>query len=109
MNEKTRKLLLEGAKSFREEDFDRAEECFKKALEIEPENALIHNNYATLLKMIERYDQAEKHYKAALDIEPENVQIQKNYGSLLKAKIVAGKSEEVKSDPQQSDKDSKKQ
>lgn len=104
MNEKTRELLLEGVKSFKERRFDRAEECFKRVLEIEPENALVHNNYATLLKKTERYDQAEKHYKTALEIEPENVQIQKNYGNLLKAKIAVGKSEEVKSDPQQSNK-----
>ncbi|MEE9474567.1 MAG: tetratricopeptide repeat protein [Candidatus Hydrothermarchaeaceae archaeon] len=97
MNEKTKELLLEGAKFFKEKNFGGAEQCFKKALEVEPENALIHNNYATLLKKMEQYDLAEKHYRTALEIEPGNVQIQKNYGSLLKAKIAAAKSEEAKS------------
>ena len=97
MNEKTKELLLEGAKFFKEEKFEGAEQCFKKALEVEPENALIHNNYATLLKKMEQYDRAEKHYRTALEIEPGNVQIQKNYGSLLKAKVAAAKSEEAKS------------
>lgn len=93
MNEKTKELLLEGAKFFKEKNFEGAEQCFKKALEVEPENALIHNNYATLLKKMEQYDRAEKHYRTALEIEPGNVQIQKNYGSLLKAKIAAAKGE----------------
>lgn len=96
MNERTKELMSGGVKSFKEGDLDSAEECFREALKIEPKNALIHNNYAMLLKKMEQYDQAEKHYKTALEIEPENVKIQKNYGSLLKVKLAVNKSEEVK-------------
>ncbi len=98
MNEKTKELLSEGVKYFREGKFDSAEQCFKEALEIEPKNALVHNNYALMLKRMEQCDRAEKHYKAALEIEPMNTQIQKNYGSLLKAKAktAASKGKEVK-------------
>jgi Flp pilus assembly protein TadD len=99
MNERTKELLSEGVKSFREGDFESAEQSFKQALELEPENALIHNNYAMMLKRTERYDQAEKHFRTALDLEPENVQIQKNYGNLLKAKNAADKSEENNQSP----------
>lgn len=95
MNEKAKELLSEGVKYFRAGEFDSAEHCFRGALEIEPKNALVHNNYALMLKRMEQYDRAEKHYKAALEIEPVNTQIQKNYGSLLKARIGAGAREEV--------------
>lgn len=99
MDGRTKELLSEGVKSFREGDFESAEQSFKQALELEPENALIHNNYAMLLKKMERYDTSEKHFKTALEFEPQNVQIQKNYGNLLKAKNAADKSEENNQSP----------
>lgn len=91
MDDRTKELLSTGVKSFKEGDFKSAEESFKQALDMEPENALIHNNYAMLLKRMERLKDAELHFRAALELDPRNVQIQKNYGNLLKDKKAEGK------------------
>lgn len=99
MTENVNELLSKGIKSFKEGKFETAEKFFKSAVKIEPKSALVHNNYAMLLKRMEQYENAEKHYKAALLIDPKNVQIQKNYGNLLKKKIELKKNKEEKSSP----------
>lgn len=96
MNDKAKELLSLGVRSFREGDFESAEESFLQALETEPESEVIHNNYAMLLKKMERLDDAEKHFRAALELDPQNTQIIKNYGKLLKERKAAKIEEEEK-------------
>lgn len=93
MDEKVKEILSLAVESFQREDFESAEKSFLEALEIEPENALIRNNYAMLLKKTKRFVEAEENFKRALFLEPSNVQIQKNYGNLLKARNSALKEE----------------
>lgn len=94
MDDKTKELLSLGVKLFKEGDFKSAEESFKQALDLEPENALIHNNYAMLLKRMDRLKDAELHFRTALELDPQNTRIHKNYGNLLKDKNNAEKQEE---------------
>jgi len=94
MDDRTKELLSLGARSFKEGDFKSAEDSFRQALEADPQSALIHNNYAMLLKRMERIDDAEFHFKTALELDPQNTQIMKNYGKLLKEKNNAKKEEE---------------
>jgi Tfp pilus assembly protein PilF len=94
MEDRTKELLSLGIKSFKEGNFKSAEDFFRQALEADPESALIHNNYAMLLKRMERLDDAEVHFRAALELDPQNTQIHKNYGNLLKDKNNAEKEEE---------------
>jgi Tfp pilus assembly protein PilF len=96
MDDKTKELLSLGVKLFKEGDFESAEDSFKQALDLEPENALIHNNYAMLLKKVERLDDAELHFRTALELDPQNTKIHKNFGKLLKAKNSAIKEKEKK-------------
>jgi tetratricopeptide (TPR) repeat protein len=57
-------------------NYNQAEKYYKKALELEPDNANINNNYALFLKDIHKNDdQAEKHYKKALELKPDNAEI----------------------------------
>jgi Flp pilus assembly protein TadD len=66
------------------ENYDQAEAYYKKALELEPDNANINNNYALFLKDIHKNDdQAEKHYKKALELKPDNAEINSNYAQFL--------------------------
>jgi Tfp pilus assembly protein PilF len=51
---------------------DQAEKHYKKALELEPNNAAANGNYALFLEVIRKnYDQAEAYYKKALELEPD--------------------------------------
>ncbi len=65
-------------------DHDKAEELYKIALEIEPENTVILSNYATYLKDIRKdYDKAEELYKKAIEIDTEDVSIIGKYANFL--------------------------
>ncbi|KYK36599.1 MAG: hypothetical protein AYK18_02580 [Theionarchaea archaeon DG-70] len=63
--------------------FEEAEDHYKKALDINPEDADAHYNYAILLKEINRFEEAEDHYKKALEINPEDADAHYNYAILL--------------------------
>jgi Tfp pilus assembly protein PilF len=46
---------------------------YKKSLELEPDNAIVNNNYALFLTNIRKnHDQAEAYYKKFLELEPDN-------------------------------------
>jgi len=60
-----------------------SEEHYKKALEIDPNNADAHNNYAILLIDLDRKNEAEEHYKKALEIKPDYGDAHYNYANLL--------------------------
>jgi tetratricopeptide (TPR) repeat protein len=58
--------------------------AYEKALEINPQDAKAHNNYANLL--IGHFDNkegAKEHYEKALEINPQYVNAHNNYASLL--------------------------
>jgi adenylate cyclase len=50
-------------------DFKNAESAFKKALEINPNNAEVHSQYGLLLGLVGRHDIALKHTNLALDLD----------------------------------------
>ncbi len=65
-------------------DSDEAEKYYKKALELEPEDADINCNYANFLQDVRKdNDGAEKYYKKALELKPEDADINGNYAVFL--------------------------
>jgi Tfp pilus assembly protein PilF len=68
-------------------DYDKADEMHRKALEIEPDNTIYIENYAIFLKNIRKdYDKADEMYRKALEIEPNNNDYFGNYAGFLLAK-----------------------
>ncbi|HUB98186.1 MAG TPA: tetratricopeptide repeat protein [Solirubrobacterales bacterium] len=66
-------------------DYDRAEEYYERALEIEPENPINLGNYAIFLQGIRKdYDRAGEYYERALEIDPEKPTNLGNYAFFLK-------------------------
>ena len=66
-----------------QEDSDEQEEICRKSLEINPNDALAHYNYAILLDNLDRETEAEEHYKKALEINPNDTDAHVNYAILL--------------------------
>jgi serine/threonine protein kinase/tetratricopeptide (TPR) repeat protein len=56
--------------SLREEDWERAFEAYKKAIELNPDLSPAHHNMARRLMMFERFDEAVEHYKERIRLEP---------------------------------------
>src|SRR5215211_6870376 len=52
---------------------------FKRATEIEPENAMAHNNLAVAYEAVGDFDAAAREYREALRLDRSNQYIQKNY------------------------------
>jgi Tfp pilus assembly protein PilF len=102
MDERIKELLSGGVKSFREGDFESAEQSFKQAIDLEPQSAVIPNNYAMLLKKMEQFEDAENHFRVALELDPKNVQIHKNYGNPLKTRNTENNKEEKSEESNQS-------
>ena len=76
--------LVWQANAIDKENPDKAEELFKKALEIE-ENAITLGDYARLLHYFwGNYDKAEELYKRALEIDPNDAFNLGNYANFLK-------------------------
>ena len=66
-------------------DYEGAEEQYKKAIEVDPENAINLGNYANFLKEVRKdYEAAEEHYKRAIEADPENANNLGNYANFLK-------------------------
>ncbi len=60
-----------------------AEEQYKKAIEVNPKYAVVHNNYAILLYELNRKEEAEEHFKKAIEVNPKHVSAHYNYAILL--------------------------
>jgi|TARA_B110000208_G_scaffold81859_1_gene104319 tetratricopeptide (TPR) repeat protein len=61
-----------------------AESCFRKAIAIDPSDALAHNNLAFLLHNVRgSYAEAKKAYEAAIEIDPTDICFLFNLGHLL--------------------------
>jgi Tfp pilus assembly protein PilF len=56
---------------------------FKRAVEIEPDNAMAHNNLAVAYEAIGDFDAAAKEYREALRLDRSNDHIQKNYSRFV--------------------------
>lgn len=56
---------------------------WKKALEIEPENAKYHNNLAVAYEANQEYKSAARQYRKALELAPDNEKIGNNYERFL--------------------------
>lgn len=56
---------------------------FRRATEIEPENAMAHNNLAVALEATGDFDGAAKEYREALRLDRSNQYIQKNYSRFV--------------------------
>ena len=56
---------------------------FRRAVEIEPENAMAHNNLAVALEANGDFDGAAKEYREALRLDRSNQYIQKNYSRFV--------------------------
>lgn len=56
---------------------------FKRAVEIEPSNAMAHNNLAVAYEATGDFDSAAKEYREALRLDRSNQHIQKNYSRFV--------------------------
>ncbi len=66
------------------QDYDGAELYYKKALELDQNNAYNNGNYAFFLNDTRQdYDGAERYYKKGLELDPNNATINGNYAVLL--------------------------
>jgi len=72
----------EGNSHFRKKDYDKALECYKEAIELNPTNAQIYHNCALVYKNKRDWNQAKKYAGKAVSIDP----------SYFKALMIWGKS-----------------
>lgn len=72
-----------GAVAFRNGDFELAVTSFRRAVEVEPDNATAHQNLASALVKTADATGAERHYREALRIRPEIVEAHYNLATLL--------------------------
>ncbi|QQS46436.1 MAG: tetratricopeptide repeat protein [Acidobacteriota bacterium] len=63
--------------------FDEAEAAFRKAIQIDPNNAFAWNNLGNLLSDLKRFDEAEAAYRKAIEINPNYTSAWHNLGNLL--------------------------
>ena len=63
-------------------EWERAEQEFQRALELNPGNATTHHYYAWLLSTLGRHDEALKHIHRAVEIDPLSSIIVKNVGQM---------------------------
>jgi tetratricopeptide (TPR) repeat protein len=73
---------------FQMADFKGAEQCYIKALEMEPGKYEYHQNYAVLLlNDLKDYPKAKKELEIMLDMRPGDPKVQKAYDRLMKEKF----------------------
>lgn len=65
-----KKYVLEGNKYFFKREYDKALECYDKAIDIEPYDSDVWYNKGCALEGIKKYDEAIRCYDNAIDIEP---------------------------------------
>ncbi|MFO7622199.1 MAG: TIR domain-containing protein [Bacteroidales bacterium] len=71
---------LAGRRVWTDWDWEGGEEAFRKAIEINPNNALAYSAYSHLLNILGRPDEAMEHIEIALELDPLNPQIWAFYG-----------------------------
>ncbi|XP_031093245.1 uncharacterized protein LOC115997962 [Ipomoea triloba] len=66
------------------QDYDRAEECFKRGMEVEPPDGEVLSQYATFLWTVRKdLSEAEEMYRQATDVEPGNPYYAAQYSNFL--------------------------
>ena len=76
--EESSELNQQGEDLFAKDNFDGALDAFTKALDIDQNNATIHNNLGVLHYNRGDKEKAFSHYKKAAELQPENITFQKN-------------------------------
>ena len=67
-----------------QKQYDRAQEEYKNAIELDNKNDDYYSEYANLLMALDEYNEAEKQYLEALQINPDNAEAWTNLGILYK-------------------------
>lgn len=67
-------------------NYEKALECFEKALQTAPVNADIHFNIGNVLKEMARFDDAILHYQKALQLNPDHFESYHNLGHVYQRK-----------------------
>ena len=66
-----------------EYDFPRAEQEFRRALQLNPNYATAHHWYAGLLTSLERWDEADPEFRRAIELDPVSLIVNRHYGDGL--------------------------
>jgi tetratricopeptide (TPR) repeat protein len=64
--------------------FEKAEDAYRNALRLNPNNAVAHNNLGALLQALKRLEEAEREYRETIRINPKYTEAHNNLGNLLK-------------------------
>ena len=64
-----------------QEDFTKAQECFKEAVRIDPNNATYNSNYANTLQDTWKIEESLPYYQKAIDLKPDFVDAHFNMGN----------------------------
>ena len=75
--------LLGGIRTWTRWDWKGGEASYRKAIELNPQNADAHSAYSHLLSALGRSDEAMRHISVALDLDPMNSKVQSFYGVIL--------------------------
>lgn len=76
-------LFIKAYSAQEAKDFSKAEELYRKAIELDPDDAFAYNNLGNSLKNLKRYDEAEEFYRKAIEINPNNALVYYNLGITL--------------------------
>jgi len=77
-------FVLRGNKAYEGNDFFEAEKLYRRAIELNPNNALAHNNLGNVLRDLKRHDEAEAMYRRAIELNPNNALAHNNLGNALR-------------------------
>ncbi len=78
-----RRLNEEGATHYARSEYDKAESCFRKALELNPKFVKAYKNLALVLVKRKRYDEAARMLEKALTYNPEYAEAHINLSIIL--------------------------
>jgi len=76
-------FALAGVKTFTDWDWDGAEPLWRRALELDPNNAITHSFYAQYLVIVGRTEEALQHSERALEIDPINALVHGFHSEVL--------------------------
>ena len=72
-----------GLKYQKQGQLEEAVLCYRGAIELAPDFALLHSNLGNVLQELQRFDQAQECYIAALELEPHQPILHNNLGTVL--------------------------
>ncbi len=77
-------FVLRGDKAYEEKGFSKAEELYRKAIEIDPNYVAAYNNLGVTLRDLKRHEEAEKAYRKAIELDPNYALAYINLGVMLR-------------------------